>query len=203
MRVRPTDESVGFLPEEACYGWWAHRVERVVAPVWEHVLRGDSRGWSARHHREHCEGDYKRPPPRGIYRPIEAHSEKVMRRKRVELTKEQRMLVCERLVESILKDGAELLALCVNKRHWHALLRCKREGNHYEWNARHLIGRAKGRCSTALGKLGLAPKGGLFAKRCKVKAIRDRTHQVNVFRYIPAHRKKGAVAWASIEQRCW
>ena len=33
-------------------------------------LRGDPRGWRARHHREHCEGDYKNPPPPGAHREL-------------------------------------------------------------------------------------------------------------------------------------
>jgi hypothetical protein len=38
---------------------WYH----VVVHVYGSWLRGDPRGWRARHHREHVDGDYKNPPP--------------------------------------------------------------------------------------------------------------------------------------------
>ena len=30
-------------------------------------LHGSARGFRTRHHREHIEGDYKNPPPQGMY----------------------------------------------------------------------------------------------------------------------------------------
>jgi len=35
-------------------------------------LRGDPRGWRSRHHREHIQGDYRRPPSSGTYVAIKA-----------------------------------------------------------------------------------------------------------------------------------
>src|SRR5947209_9061428 len=43
-------------------------------------LRGDPRGWRARHHREHVNGDYHSPPPRGMYDKLHARSKKLMKR---------------------------------------------------------------------------------------------------------------------------
>jgi hypothetical protein len=44
-------------------GSWIHFVETVYG-AW---LYGDARGFRTRHHREHVEGDYKNPPPAGMY----------------------------------------------------------------------------------------------------------------------------------------
>jgi len=60
---------------------------------WYHVngntygtwLRGDARGWRARHHREHCEGDYKNPPPKGTYDKLYRRSKDLMPRDAVRL----------------------------------------------------------------------------------------------------------------------
>src|SRR2546430_1609317 len=36
------------------------------------------------------------------------------------------------------------------------------------------------------------PTGGIWAKKCKARPIKDREHQLNVASYIPKHAKKGA-----------
>jgi hypothetical protein len=44
-------------------GAWYH-IMLTTSGDW---LYGDARGFRTRHHREHVEGDYKNPPPPGIY----------------------------------------------------------------------------------------------------------------------------------------
>ena len=74
---------------------------RIVSEPWNHWyhctastygtwLRGDPRGWRARHHREHVEGDYRNPPPPGTYAPMLAQSKKLMKRPAVHLPNEVR-----------------------------------------------------------------------------------------------------------------
>ena len=57
-------------------------------------VRGDPRGWRARHHREHVDGDYKNPPPPGKYKHEQARSKKLLKRQRVVLTPAQREAAC-------------------------------------------------------------------------------------------------------------
>ena len=52
-------------------------------------LRGDPRGWRSRD-REHVDGDYKRPPPKGKYDELHEQSKRLMKRARVVLNPEQR-----------------------------------------------------------------------------------------------------------------
>jgi hypothetical protein len=59
------------------------RVKRAGWNSWHHCtgstygawLRGDPPGWRSKQHREHVDGDYKRPPPAGRYKELEAHFE--------------------------------------------------------------------------------------------------------------------------------
>src|SRR3954470_13853130 len=82
-------------------------------------LRGDPRGWRARHHREHVDGDYKSPPPKGTYQKLLEQSKKLMKRHRVELTPEQRVFACNAFVDALLERDVEVPAFCVAKKHWH------------------------------------------------------------------------------------
>ena len=63
-------------------------------------------------------------------------------------------------------------------------------------NPRHWIGRTKKHSSHSVRQEGLrTEEGGLWAKRCGVKPINDREHQVHVFNYIRDHQKQGAKIW--------
>ncbi len=89
-------------------------------------LRGDSRGWRARHHREHVEGDYKNPPPPGVYDRLEASSKRLMARAKrsvVRLSQEARELACRTMVDSLLAHGVELIVLSIDDHHYHLLAR--------------------------------------------------------------------------------
>ena len=63
-------------------------------------LRGDPRGWRARRHREHCVGDYKNPPPPGMYADLLALSKKLSKR-RVVLSPLQREVTCRAMAEAL------------------------------------------------------------------------------------------------------
>lgn len=166
-------------------------------------LRGDPRGWRARHHREHCEGDYKNPPPPGAYRELYELSKRLTKRKIV-LTPGQREFLCRAMAESLLYREVELIDLCIGAKHWHVLARFKS----LDWRARpkeknrdprHLMGLAKKRSARALSKAGLIDEGGVWAVRCRPLPIRDRSHQLNVAKYIPDHKKKGAAVWSLLK----
>lgn len=166
-------------------------------------VRGDPRGWRARHHREHVEGDYKRPPPHGKYLRIEKQSRALMRRERVVLDPEARDIAVRVMVEAFHYHRVEVVALCVGARHWHALLRFRPPGDlsSEDRDARKLIGIAKKRSAQALSDAGLVPAGGVWGVRFRIQPVKDRAHQVNITRYIHKHAQQGAAVWSIFDQR--
>jgi hypothetical protein len=86
-------------------------------------LPGDSRGFRARHHREHVEGDYKFPPPPGVYDAWLARSRHLMPRGAVVIPRELRPIVCQALGEAIAFYGVQIVQLSLGGMHWHLLAR--------------------------------------------------------------------------------
>src|SRR5258706_3182865 len=80
---------------------------------WYHVmghtygtwLPGDPKGFRTRHHREHVEGDYKHPPPKGKYDELWNRSKDLMKRDPVYLTPIQRERATEEIIRSLKKWG--------------------------------------------------------------------------------------------------
>src|SRR3954465_7233235 len=64
-------------------------------------VRGDPRGWRAKGHREHVDGDYKRPPPSGKHAALEAESKRLMKRECVVLSREARRAACDAMAASL------------------------------------------------------------------------------------------------------
>jgi hypothetical protein len=170
-------------------------------------LRGDPRGWRSFLHREHCEGDYKAPPPPGQFEWMHEQSKRLMARPGVTLSSAARKVACDKMVEALRFHQVEALALCVGGRHWHVLARfpsrtqSKSRGIAIPrlWrnrDARHYMGIAKKESARALSKLQLASAGGVWAKGCGVKPVKDRRHQLRVFGYILEHAKQGAEVWS-------
>ena len=144
-------------------------------------LRGDPRGWRARHHREHVDGDYKNPPPAGTYDRLFAQSKRSMRRDEVLLDWQQRVVACREMGKTLLYHKVELIDLSVGAAHFHLLARFTPLGqspgiripgcggkdptsvNQYELlkrRARHFVGIAKKNSARALSDAGLAAPGG-------------------------------------------
>lgn len=164
---------------------------------WYHVngntygtwLRGDPRGWRARHHREHVEGDYKNPPAPGTFDALYARSRALMTREAVRLGPEARRVACEAIVAALQHHHVEVVAACVDDHHFHLLARFPRD------NPRKFVGIAKKESARALSSRALAEAGGVWAVRFRAAPIADRGHQVQVARYILAHASRGAVVW--------
>jgi hypothetical protein len=175
-------------------------------------LPGDPRGFRTRGHREHVEGDYRRPPVED-YSARHAAAKGRMRREAVWLSEEARAVAVEAVVERLREVGCEVLAAAVSANHLHVLLRVEspriarrglcagnrvREG--LDPLPRHVLGLAKKHSAHVLRSRGLVEPGGVWAKRGKVVPIGDRGHQVNVFHYIVRHAREGAAVW-SIRER--
>jgi hypothetical protein len=98
---------------------WYH----IVGSTYGTWLRGDPRGWRARHHREHCEGDYKHRPDSATHAAKLSYSLARMRRQRVTLGREARVIACCEIALTLRFHSVELIDLCVGERHYHILAR--------------------------------------------------------------------------------
>src|SRR5205809_4884314 len=88
---------------------WYH----VTIHVYGSWLRGDPRGWRSRHHREHVDGDYKNPPPKGKYDNLYELSKALMKRDPVKIERELRQFVTNAIAEKLRADGIEVLIVSV------------------------------------------------------------------------------------------
>ena len=167
-------------------------------------LRGDPRGWRARGHREHVVGDYKHPPPPGKYDALLARSKRLMKRPQVKLSAKACDLACRAMLRSLRHNQVEVVALSVDDHHFHVLLRLPQQAPHESvvGGVRRCVGAAKKNSARVLSNAGLVSRGGVWATRFRCLAIRDRSHQVNVAKYIAAHRERGAAVWLVWEHKC-
>src|SRR3954453_2014099 len=98
---------------------------------WYHVmghtygtwLPGDPKGFRTRDHREHVDGDYKNPPPKGKYDKRWQHAKDLMKRDPVYLNPAQRARAVQAIVRSFRKWGIELQVLSIDRTHLHVLAR--------------------------------------------------------------------------------
>jgi hypothetical protein len=163
---------------------WFHRIAHTCA-AW---LDGDPRGFRTRHHREHVEGDYNNPPPKGRYDSQYDRSKRRMKPPPVVIPTDLRAVVGTAVVERMTQSGSQLLCLSCGGQHVHLLAKMPGGEVPREW-----VGRAKMHATFVVRRHGWA--GGLWAVRCKVVPVRDRPHQLNVFRYILNRAREGAWVW--------
>jgi len=149
-----------------------------------------------------------------MYDVVEAQSREAMPTGEVALSVAQRRVVCLALVERLREDGVEVIDLCVDRTHIHALCRFPdasppkvvipglRRTNALQDGRdpipRHLLGRAKKNASHVLRQKGMKAEGPLWGKRSKIVPIESRQHQLSVVRYIRSHVRKGAVLWSTL-----
>lgn len=186
-------------------------------------VRGDERGWRARHHREHVDGDYKRPPAVGVFASQRRLSRALLKRPAVVLTPAQRDAACAALAEKLSALEAEVVALCVGATHFHVLVRfsnwrgpgmampgrceveipglCKANAlqDGRDPVPRHVIGMAKKHAAFALREHGIV--GGVWGTRSHIEPVRSRAHQLKVVAYIRRHAEEGAAVWSMVQRR--
>lgn len=150
-------------------------------------LPGVPRGFRTRHHREHVDGDYKKPPPSGKYDTRHQRAKEKLAQPPVYLSLEQRRVAVLSMADKLLRDQVELIALAVNDHHYHLLARFA------DRRPKHWIGRAKMHASMELRSFGLP--GRVWAAGCRTLPITDGQHQANVFNYILKHIRQGAFVW--------
>jgi hypothetical protein len=86
-------------------------------------LPGDPRGWRSFDHKQHVEGDYRRPPVVGTYDGLHDNAKQAMRRDAVVLSAAQQMVAARIMVEALTLRGTEVVDLCVARTHFHILCR--------------------------------------------------------------------------------
>ncbi|MFI4859091.1 MAG: hypothetical protein ACIAXF_00275 [Phycisphaerales bacterium JB063] len=195
--------TVGGLNPNAWNNWY-----HCVGSTYGSWLRGDPRGFRTFHHREHVEGDYRRPPEPGIWEAVFEASEASLRYPPVVLELPQRCCVCQAFIDKLQRDAVEPVALAIASNHFHLLARFPaltpadlarlkktilRDGR--DPAPRHFLGRARRHASFALSEVKLKPASPVWATRPKCEPIRDRSHQVNTTRYIADHVKQNAATW--------
>ena len=158
----------GILAHMGAWHGWYH-VNGNTYGTW---LPGDERGWRSRDHRQHVEGDYKAPPPSGMYDNFRAKAASNMPRGPVFLAPEMRPVAGRAFVEMLVHQGVELLVFALNHVHYHLLARFGQS------SIRETVGRAKKHAYPVLR--GQGHRGSLWATRSRSLPVRDRSHQVNV-----------------------
>src|SRR6185437_9705710 len=136
-------------------------------------LYGDPRGFRTRQHREHVEGDYKNPPPTGMYDEELERSKASMKQGPVILSPKWRAIIGTALKDKLLLLGAQVLRLSVNGQHVHYLAKMP-PAVPRSWTGiskKHAWFEARDRGWTGM----------LWAKRSKALLVKDRKHQLNVF----------------------
>ncbi len=191
----------------AAWNGWYHLMSNTYG-TW---LPGDERGFRTRGHREHVEGDYKKPPPEGKYADRHERAQGLMKRGPVYLSPEARRAAVEEFRRTLVEvHGLEVLAITVSRMHVHVLVRLPQgkkptasrsglrgsKGLRETDPARYYMGIAKERVAKGLTAEGLVAPGGVWGKRGKIKPIRDRKHQVHVFNYILEHIEEGGAVWS-------
>ena len=169
-------------------------------------LPGDPRGFRTRKHREHVDGDYKSPPPKGKYEERHHHSKERMSREAARLSMPARQSVLDEIVQSASKHDLQLLAISVSATHFHLLGKFSmnrrkptldKRGlrtSSVDDPVRHIVGQLKQWSSKRLIREAFA-EAGVWGKRGKIVPIKDRQHQLNTFTYICKHADEGAALW--------
>ena len=167
--------------------------------VWYHIiltfygnwLPGDSRGFRTRNHHTHIEGDYKNPPPDGLYDGLLHHMESILKQEVVILSETQQGIVGKAMKEKLESLGVEIETVAVAGTHLHFLAKYPAE-KYRQWT-----GLAKKHTWFILRDIGFQKQ--LWAKKGKELLIRDNSHWKNVRKYILAHRDEGAWIWENTQ----
>ena len=165
----------------------------LTEPTWVHVtitcygqwLPGDPRGFRTRHHREHVEGDYKRPPVEN-YSARHRQSKRLLKQSPVVLKPADRRIVVDKLRERFGFDGVVPAAIAVAATHAHVYARFP------AGEPKKLVGRAKRNATAALRDVGHGEK--VWAKQSRCEVIEDHGHARNLYAYILRHAEREGAA---------
>ena len=183
---QPTPVQQPPFPTDLTWRWY-----HIVLAVYGAWLYGDRRGFRTRHHRQHVEGDYKNPPPRGRFAALEQRSRESLKQPPVTLSPVWREVIGTALRDRFMQLGSFVLCIAVARQHVHLLAKTPRR------LPRVWSGHAK-RHAWFFAR-DYSWQGKLWAKRGKPLPVVDRRHQLNVYQYILRHLRDGAWVWDWME----
>lgn len=179
-------------------------------------LPGDPRGFRTRGHREHVEGDYRSPPPQGRDTELWERSKGLLKGPPVILCAAARVSALALVRQALVSiHQLDVLAISVSGTHLHLLARfpageagreagerptAGRRGLQGIDPVRFYMGVAKERSAKGLAAEGLVVPGRVWARKGKIVRVRDRAHQVRVYRYILDHAGQGAAVWSFTDE---
>jgi REP element-mobilizing transposase RayT len=134
----------------------------------------------------HVDGDYKNPPPSGVYEELHAYVKKHMRKSSVTIPSSLRPIVGQACLEQFPKEDAEVAVLSVSGQHVHVAVLCLQSG------LKQMIGRVK---KVSSHRIRNQLPGKVWAAGCKPVLVRDDEHWANVLKYIRNH--KNAWVWCA------
>jgi hypothetical protein len=169
---------------------WFH----LIITTYGSWLPGDPRGFRTWRHREHVEGNYKNPPPKGKYEERHEQNKKLLKEEPVIIPPEWRSIIGIALKQKLESLGAQLIAISVSGQHSHFQVKVPAS------QTRLWRGSAKKHSWFECRNRGWL--GHLWAAGGKAVQIRDRRHQENVFRYIVNHKDEGAWVWTFRDPPC-
>lgn len=130
-----------------------------------------------------------------------------MKREGVVLEWKARVVACRTMFEALQFHGVTVVDVCVGARHWHALARFY-PLHRDDWitiemqclsknrDPTHLMGIAKKESARELSRQGLVAPGGVWARGCGRRYIKNEWHFNRVVGYIPDHAKQGAAVYS-------
>ena len=163
-------------------------------------LPGDPRGFRTRDHREHVQGDYKNPPPRGIYALLYERSKSLMKRPPIYLPAHLRAPILDLLIQSLLAQNLDVVATSLDDHHLHLLARFKDHAPRRHLAIAKHFATAQAKAANLLTDLKLSRGDGIWSTGSKSLPIADRTHQLAVTKYILAHKNRGAATWSCVQK---
>ena len=178
------DDFGGFGPElpPDDFSWY-----HVVLTTYGAWLPGDPRGFRTRHHREHVPGDYKSPPPVGMFVAKHERSKALLQQPTVWFDPQLRSLVGVALVSRLRNMGSFVYCAAVSSSHAHILAKLPYR------ETRIWTGQAKKHAWFVARQRGWHTK--MWAKRGKFAPVKDRRHLENVLRYVLDHETQHAWVW--------
>lgn len=195
---------MGFHRNETFIAFVADPDEDASVPPWNHWyhctahtygswLRGDPRGWRARHHREHVDGDYRAPSPSGRCAALFERSQSLMRRSPVRIGRELRQLVVDAVAARLTERHVETRIVSLDSTHLHALIRCPAHDPRIVLGIAKQYATAQLKARGSVTGLNLARGDGLRAKGSHASPIQSLRHLENATAYIRGHISHGAV----------
>jgi REP element-mobilizing transposase RayT len=141
-------------------------------------LPGDPRGFRTRGGRMHVAGDYKSPPPPGMYEGLHQYAKEQLSKAPVVLSPDLRAPVGAACLEQLAKEGVVLWAISVGGEHVHAAMDCLPEG------LKQMIGRVK---KVSSHRIRDRIPGTVWSQGCHPVVVKDDGHWSNVIQYIRDH----------------